>query len=267
MSKARNLCFTINNYSDSEIDALKAWNQVQYLVVGKEVGESGTKHLQGYVEFVSSKKFETIKKYLPRAHLEVRKGTAMQAANYCKKDGDFIEQGKISNQGKRTDIDVACDMIIAGRKMKDVALAHPSTYVKFHKGLTAFKSIILDPRNQVPTVTVLYGPTGVGKSKLAREMIEGDYYTWGPEQDKWFDGYEGQKIVIMEEFRGQLPFGMMLRLLDRYDCKVQYKGGMIEFVATTIILTSPKHPSEWYESLGNDKTDQLLRRITEIKSL
>lgn len=263
---ARNLCFTINNYSENEIDDLANWDQVTYLVYGKEVGDNGTPHLQGYVEFKTNKKYGTIKKKIPRAHMEARKGTAKQAADYCKKDGNFTEVGEISNQGKRTDLDTVCDMIKEGKRMREVAQAEPSTYVKFHKGLHALKSVLLEPRNEVPHVTVLYGLTGVGKSRQARELLT-DYYTWGPEQNHWFDGYEGQKEVLLEEFRGQLPLGMMLRLLDRYDCKVQYKGGMIEFVATKIVITSPKHPQEWYESIGNDKIDQLLRRITEIKML
>jgi len=61
-----------------------------------------------------------------------------------------------------------------------------------------------------------------------------------------------------------MPFGMMLALLDRYQCKVQYKGGMAQFRATKIILTSPKHPQDWYQDDGHDKVDQLIRRITRI---
>lgn len=265
MSQTRNICFTINNYTEEDIKSLD-WDQITYLVYGKEVGESGTPHLQGYMELKAPKKFTTIKKKILRAHMETRKGTAQQAADYCKKDGDYVEKGEISQQGKRTDIEMATDMIVEGAKMKEVAIANPPVYVKYHKGLHAFKSIILDPRNEVPTVTVLYGKTGTGKSKTAREITT-DPYVWGPEQGHWFDGYEGQKDVILEEFRAQLTLGMLLRLLDRYDCKVQYKGGMIQFVATNIVITSPTHPQDWYESIGNDKTDQLMRRITEIKCL
>lgn len=267
MSSARNICFTLNNYGPTEIDAFASWDQITYLVYGKEISSTGTPHLQGYVEFSTNKKFVTITKKLPRAHLEARKGTAKQASDYCKKeDPNYIEIGTISNQGKRTDIEGATEMIINGSKMRDVALASPSVYVKFHRGLHAFKAITLLPRNTQPTITVLYGKTGTGKSKLAREMVE-DPYVWGPEQGHWFDGYEGQTEVILEEFRGQLTFGMLLRLLDRYDCKVQYKGGMIEFVATSIIITSPTHPRDWYETIGDDKIDQLMRRISEIKML
>ena len=154
-------------------------------------------------------------------------------------------------------------MIIQGKKMKEVALASPSTYVKFYKGLHAFKSIIMEPRNEVPEVTVIVGSTGSGKTRRAREMLT-DYWMWNPQMNQWFDMYEGQKHVIFDEFRGQFPLGMTLSLLDRYECKVQYKGGCMEFVANKIVITSPKHPSEWYESIGSDKIDQLMRRITEI---
>lgn len=266
MAKAattRNVCFTINNYDETDIAAFKDWDQITYIVYGKEVGESGTPHLQGYVEFKNSKKFSTIKKKFPRAHLETRRGTAEQASDYCKKDGDYVEEGEMTNQGERSDLIEATNMIIDGRKMREVALNNPPVYVKYHKGLMAFKSTILEPRNEVPKVTVLYGKTGTGKSRKAREITT-DAYVWGPEQGQWFDGYEGQKDVIFEEFRGQLPFGQMLRLLDRYDCKVQYKGGMIEFLGTNIVITSPKHPSMWYTDYASDKIDQLLRRISEI---
>lgn len=263
---SRNVCFTINNYTQEDIDQFSNWDQITYVVYGKEVGENGTPHLQGYVEFKSSKKFTTIKKKFPRAHLEARRGSASQAADYCKKDGEFVEKGEVSEQGKRSDIEEATEMLIAGHRMRQVALANPTVYVKYHKGLQAFQAVILEPRNEVPEVTVLYGTTGTGKSKTSREMLS-DPYVWGPEQGTWFDGYEGQKEVIFEEFRGQLPFGMMLRLLDRYDCKVQYKGGMIQFIANKIVITSPKHPKFWYCDDSQDKVDQLMRRITEIKCL
>jgi hypothetical protein len=58
---------------------------------------------------------------------------------------------------------------------------------------------------------------------------------------------------------------MLLSLLDRYCCKVQYKGGAIEFAAMQIAITSPIHPKDWYWSLQEgDKYDQLARRISEM---
>ena len=270
----RSMCFTINNFTvdeENNVNELKNllnWDQYQYIIAGREVGDSGTPHIQGFCQFKAPKKFNTIKKKLPTAHIEQKSpnSTPEQAAEYCKKDGDYQEWGEMTTQGKRTDIEACTEMITSGAKLRSVAKAHPVQYVKYYKGFQALKTILIEPRIEVPTVIVLYGKTGTGKSRKARELTN-DPYVWGPEQLHWFDGYEGQKDCIFEEFRGQLPLGTMLRLLDRYDCKVQYKGGMVEFAATKIVITSPKHPLEWYEDSASDKIDQLMRRISETEHL
>ena len=55
---------------------------------------------------------------------------------------------------------------------------------------------------------------------------------WHPHQDRWFDDYDQHHSVIFEEFRGQLPFAFILSLTDRYDRRIQYKGGSCQFLAT-----------------------------------
>ena len=84
---------TINNYTENDIEMLSS-DKTTYLIYGKEIGENGTHHLQIYVEYGSSKRFDTMKNRYPRAHIEKRKGTAKQASDYCKKDGNFIETGE-----------------------------------------------------------------------------------------------------------------------------------------------------------------------------
>lgn len=282
----RNMCFTVNNYEDVEKHEaiFTLWPAVSYWVFGEEVGDSGTPHLQGYCEFKYPTKFSTVKKKLPTAHIEERIGTAKDASNYCKKgeqsktewkqwkDGGphfglnakVHEGGEISNQGKRNDLSPAVEMIREGKRMRTVAQECPETFVRFHKGLIALQAQLVEPRTGPPTVKVFYGSTGSGKSKLAREWLGEDFYDWWPAQEKWFDGYEGEKNVIFEEFRGQFPFGMMLMLLDRYSARVQLKGSMINFAATRIAITSPLHPRLWYKSeelQANDRIDQMIRRI------
>lgn len=242
------------------------------------------------MEFNTTVVWNTVHKKLNKSHAEARRGTPDQAAAYCKKgeqpksewseegingpnygkNAKVVEWGEITQQGRRNDLSPACEMIKEGKRLRDVAVEHPEVFVKYHKGLIALQSILIQPRDAVPEVTVLYGSTGTGKSKEAREILGDTKYVWHPQQAQWFDGYAGEKEVIFEEFRGQLPFGMLLSLLDRYDCKVQYKGGMCEFAATKIVLTSPIHPSQWYktdELAAHDKIDQLLRRITTIVDL
>jgi len=281
--------FTWNNPPADAKEKLEGLKP-SYCCYGHEVGEQGTPHLQGFMEFGESKAWSVIHKKMDNCHAQARRGTPEQAAKYCKKgeqpheewveekdegpnygkNAVVVEWGEISQQGKRNDISPTCDMIKEGKTMREVAIDHPEIFVKYHKGLIALQSILIQPRNEVPTVTVLIGGTGTGKSRHARELVDTPRYVWHPQQSQWFDGYAGEQNCIFEEFRGQIPFGMLLSLLDRYDCKVQYKGGMVEFASTNIVLTSPIHPKDWYKQddlSKHDKIDQLLRRITKIVDL
>lgn len=102
-SRAKHWCFTLNNYTEAErqaiIDRCKdhvLMDHCKY-VIAKEVGESGTPHLQGYVEMVN--KFRAITMFKTCALNDqgkgkiawfVCKGTPGQNIDYCKKDGDFV---------------------------------------------------------------------------------------------------------------------------------------------------------------------------------
>lgn len=267
----RNFVFTINNYDDDSLNDLKEFDKVKYLVAGREVGENGTPHLQGYCELKAQVSFNTIKDLIPTAHIEKPRKCAQANIRYCKKDGDvFVEMGTAKQPGKRTDIDDAIEMLNDGATMKEMAIQNPAPYVKYHRGLEKYKMLLIPDRTEPPEVIVLFGPTGCGKSRKAREICDPDPYVWYPSQANggWFDGYEGQRDTIMEEFRGQLPFGTMLSLLDRYTCRVPTKGGFANFSSSRIVITSPQHPREWYENLdNNDKLEQLLRRITSIQDI
>jgi len=91
-SRARHWSFTLNNYSDLEYCTI-----LSYLIakkytycIGKEVGENGTPHLQGFISFKNPISFNTIKKLIPKAHIEKCIGNQTQNFDYCSKDGDFV---------------------------------------------------------------------------------------------------------------------------------------------------------------------------------
>lgn len=264
---AKQLCsfvFTINNYTDQDITLIKEniFN-FSYLIYGFEKGEEGTPHIQGYAELNNRKTLNALKLFLPRAHIERRLGTARQASDYCcKEDNDPFIHGEISSQGKRSDLDDVAEAIIDKKTIKEVANLFPSQYIKFHKGIEKLRNLQIEARSEPPTVIVIYGASGTGKTKYFYDNYK-DGYKWEPHQQQWFDGYDGHESVLFDEFRGQLPFTMLLNLLDRYETKVQYKGGMSQFVAKNIIITSPDHPKYWYPNL-NERMDQLYRRIDKI---
>lgn len=261
--------FTINNYtthderyiSNSYKDGVSS-----YYIYGKEIGDQGTPHLQGFIQFTKATSLGMAKHYLPRAHLEPRKGSVKEAIQYCQKEGDFVEIGEPTRQGYRSDLTEVTNLISKGYSIEQVAKRCNVQYVKYHKGIEKLRNFYIEDRYDIPEVEVVWGASGTGKTQYAMHMCLGkEFYKWDPQCGQWFDGYTGQKYVIFDEFRGQLPFGMLLSLLDRYTCNVQYKGGMIKFVATHIIITSPTHPKDWYDLEDKEgKYDQLMRRITKI---
>lgn len=104
---AKNWLFTLNNYDEDDIQKLRDLypEDVGYLVFGRETAPStGTPHLQGYLQCNRRKTLNSVKKWLPTAHLEVARGSAQENRAYCTKDGEFEEFGENKTQGQRDDI-------------------------------------------------------------------------------------------------------------------------------------------------------------------
>jgi len=87
--------FTLNNYTNTEYELIEAMFKVECSkwIIGKEIGENGTPHLQCFCRFKSNKRFSSIKKYCPRLHIEVCRGNDKVNYEYCSKEGDFISGG------------------------------------------------------------------------------------------------------------------------------------------------------------------------------
>lgn len=142
MSRSRAWCFTLNNYTDEEYTRV-CDTLCKYIIVGKEVGESGTPHLQGYIEFDNPRMMNGVKAELgcDRIHLEKRLGTAKQASDYCKKDGNFVEYGVMTQQGARNDLKEVASRIASGVQLDDIALEDPVTFCKYRNGLRDIEDI------------------------------------------------------------------------------------------------------------------------------
>jgi len=112
----------------------------------------------------------------------------------------------------------------------------------------------------VRSVTVLWGPTGTGKTRRAWELGGVDAYPKIP-NTKFWDGYQGQKAVIIDEFRGDISISNLLRWFDRYPVLVEIKGSSTVLLADTIILTSNLDPRAWYPDIDEPTRDALFRRL------
>jgi len=276
-NKYKNWVFTWNNYTDEDEKVLQAYfesGRATYLVYGREVGESGTRHLQGYVQCTKRQRRGPLCKTF-RCHVEpqAKASTAEQAAEYCKKDGDVKEFGELTRARARRDLDEVREALRSGESALAIADSVSfGTYLQYHRGLDAYARLLVPTRDWAPTVYYLYGNTGVGKTRTAFEFLKREYpnstpfITWDRDL-KWWDGYMGQSGVILEEFDGTVTITWLLQLLDRYPFKVAVKGGSINFVARTIFITSNAPLNYWYPNALSRQTDALRRRITVEKEL
>lgn len=261
----RAYCFTINNYTLKCIEAVENV-KCKYIVYGYEVcPTTGTPHIQGYVNFTSAKSMSACVKALGgRASTRVAKGSAEQNYDYCSKEGNFHERGDRPEQGERTDIEIVRETLKktgSMRKVVDVAKNYQS--IKMAELILKYQE---PKRTWKPKVIWLYGETGSGKTKSAYEILgEDDVYT--ASIGKWFDGYDAHANVLLDDIRKEfLPFNVLLRLLDRYEHRVEVKGGSRQFLAKTIVVTAPVTPQEMYSNIGED-VEQLVRRIDEITEI
>lgn len=66
----------------------------------------------------------------------------------------------------------------------------------------------------------------------------------------YWDGYKGEKHIIIDEFYGWIPRTMMQVICDRYPAIIDTKGGARNFVATKIWITSNEPPEQWWPNAG-----------------
>lgn len=233
--QAKRWIFVLNNYTNDEVEYVKSIEHL-YLVFGFEVGESGTPHLQGFITFKKNYSLAGLKKLLPRAHWEAAKGTSHEAATYSKKDGNFYESGKTPSPGKRTDLESVAEMIKSGGTIDMVAEEHPVAFIKFGRGIRDLKMILDKPYTPEGLRGIWYwGPPGTGKSRRARLEYPEAYLK---PQSKWWDGYFGQKAVILDDLDIS-ALGHYLKIwADRYACSGETKGGTVNLQHDVIVVTS-----------------------------
>ena len=237
----------------------------RYGIVGQEKGEEGTPHLQMYFAMTSPRTLKWMKKYVcKKTHWEIARGNEDENVTYCSKEGDFITFGNRSKQGKRSDLDLVRETALE-EGMRAVTKFASYQQIQTAAAYLTYNEEKWDSSKQRKVVWI-WGPSGSGKTRKATKMateLYGDDVYWKENDNKWFCGYDGHKCVIMDDYRSSnFKFNAFLRLIDRYPCRVEIKGGQRQWLPELIIITSIKKPDTFY-CIEGEPQEQLLRRITQ----
>jgi hypothetical protein len=241
----RKYCFTLNNYGEDknidqitdEFDKLEA----KY-IIGKETAKTGTKHLQGYVEFKNKKAFSTIKKILPKAHIEGAKGTRNQNIKYCSKESVYACNMVITTNASNLDI----------RKSRYRKKHIPAKWYPWQEQVIQLLNGKADDRK----VVYIYDPQGGnGKSYLAKWIYLNYCHVviCGGKENDVFNQLNGMledippddeiDVIILDVPRnGYVNYQLIEKLKNGLLYSGKYEGGVCIFEPPHVVIFSNEAP-------------------------
>lgn len=233
----RSWCFTWNNYSEEDLKAIGEW-KVSRLVVGKEIAPTtGTPHLQGSVTFTNTWRLAGLKALGKGIHWERMKDTRTEGPwNYCKEDGDVVYNIDNRCQGKRSDLEEIADALKEGTTVREVALAHPASFMRYHAGIEKLASLaaprVTKPKHsriRWPLITdwsvshVVCGQSNIGKTEWAKQHFPGGCLVVSQMDDlKEFDASKHDGIVFDDMCFTHMPRQAQIHITDIDDDRSIY---------------------------------------------
>lgn len=228
------------------------------------------KHLQCHMEFQVPITLMQLQNTfgMNAGHFEMVRNPK-NSENYTRKlttkIAEGLEWGKTTTQGQRTDIQELTQRITRGDSIRSLCLDHQlqGTALKYIRHLRDFQqSMSTFPRHHEMEVIILTGPPGVGKTRRAYEL-DPDLYSWDTAlRPHWWDGYIGQKTVLIDEYEPQeLRTSYINNLLDRYPMRIPVKGSSLDFCSNCIIIIS-NHPFKDFRW-----TKSNIRRVTRVEEV
>ena len=207
------------------------------------------------------------------------KGTVEQSRGYIMNDDkrtntgpgkEFGDYKKSTTQGQRKDLESMYNMVKEGKPEYEIWEAHPGTCMRYPKATKYARKVVTRPRWTVrpadlpePVLIVIWATSGLGKSYTTRLYFgEQAYFTNHGENDHPWDDYEGQKIIVLDEFRDdQWNYktinslcDMRLKLLLR--CRYENCWANHE----KLIMLTNCDPRQWY-TVGNALPPELLETV------
>lgn len=244
----------------------------QYAKGQLELGEGGFLHWQFVLYFASRRRLAAVLAFLPAgAHAEVVRNR-QAALDYVGKDDTCADVESRFEFGqlpfaRNSATDWAAVRRSAGAGdydsiPDDIMLRYTSNILLYGR-----MNLPEPPQRDNINARYYYGVSGAGKSHQAfteaRALAceKGIYVKLN--SNKWWDGYKGQRCVVIDDFEGQIGLAHLKRWLDKFPCFVEVKGGTVPLLATEFWITSNYSIQELFPN-ANAASIQAIRRRLRI---
>lgn len=246
--------------------------QIQFIAFGRETCPTSKKlHDQCFCYFINPRStgkraLGVIGRMFGPIHANVLPmyGSFAQNEAYCSKEGQYRKLGNPPRQGTRDDLNEIKDAIMRGEiRADDVAVENPTMFHQYGRTLDRLEAIALRKKWRTEMTEGIWytGVSGVGKSHKAFEGYNPDTHYVKNLNEDWWNGYKGQETIILNEFRGQIPFAELLDLMDKWPKNVKWRcRESVPFLAKRLIITSIKHPKDIYVRQEGEPWEQFDRR-------
>ena len=201
---------------------------LRYYCFKTEKSTTGTKHRHLFLYFNNFRTFNGVQNFFSSCHIEAVKGDFNKAINYVKKEENkaskITEWGLPPHQGKRSDLSEIMAMSRQLIPLDDIRDTYPAQYLRYKTNITSTYQDILSKKfnniNRELYVVYIHGKTNIGKTRYVYEKYNHDLYRVTNYKNP-FDGYNCEKVIVLDEFRDSLTISEMLNLLDRYPLKLK----------------------------------------------
>lgn len=266
--RTRAVCFTYNNPGPDAERELESIPGYTYLTWGREVAETGTPHLQGYLRFPHAKSLSTFRTLLRGAHVEPAI-TVSPAIEYCHKDGNFVEFGErpIDEARRGEDERARWEDAWAKAKVGDVEGIPPDIRLRQYSAIRRIQKdfMVSPPLLGGPCGIWIFGRSGVGKTHSVYSCYP-DLYS--KNASKNWDGYQNEDVVLFDDIDPNQS-SWIVRFLkiwaDRYPFIADNKGGSVTIRPKTFIITSQYKIEELFPD--EQTRDAIRRRFTRLEKV
>lgn len=233
---------------------------VEEYIVARELHGDGEPHLHCFVKFQNKvvldkngRKFDFLGHH---GNYQVAKSwRAVQA--YCKKGDDYISNISVESaqQGKaKRSVDILTRTDL--KSLVEDGTIGALQLVQAQKARQAW-ALLEEPEDQPDVRGIwIHGPSGSGKTHLVTHK---EPLLYKKPQNKWWDGYEGQPAVLLDDFdcKGQGLDHLLKIWTDKWSCKGETKGGTIPLNYQRFYVTS----NFTIEHLFRDSEEETIKAI------